>query len=141
VPYRLINQNDPHLSLCFTTATWFALLDAADEHGWNPMGTVLPGQWPGFGTDPDGYTFYSLEDWDGEEQDSRFVLLEDALNLADALEEAFMAYEPAYVPASFSYFEPLDQGDHRPPSLGALRAAVDFCSLGAFWIEPLHLYN
>jgi hypothetical protein len=136
VPLRLINQNDPHLTLCLTTDTWFALLDLADEHGWNPMGTVLPDPWSGFDPDPGDYYFDSQEDRNGDEGGSRLVLIEDALNLADALEEVFMAREPVYVPASFFYFEQLDRTNHSQPSLGALQAAIDFCSLGAFWIEP-----
>jgi hypothetical protein len=136
VPLLLINENDSHMTLSLTTNTWFSLLDLAEEHGWYPMGTVLPDHWPGFEAEPGAYYFDSQEDRNGEEDGFRLVLLEDALNLADALEEAFMAYQPAFVPASFFYFEPLDPTNHRP-SLGALLAAIDFCRLGAFWIEPL----
>ena len=136
MPLRLKNQNDAQMTLSLTTDTWFNLLDLAEEHGWNPMGTALPDRWPGFEPDVGDYYFDNGDNWNGAGSGDRLVLLEDALNLADALEEAFMVLEPVYVPASFFYFEPLDPTNHRRPGLGALLAAIDFCRLGAFWIEP-----
>ncbi len=66
----------------------------------------------------------------------RLVLMEDAFNLADALERAFLAYEPLRVPASYYLFESDDLALRLRPSLGALGAALDLCRQGAFMIEP-----
>ena len=65
----------------------------------------------------------------------RLVLLEDALNLVDALDRAYQAYEPAKVPASYFLFEPEDPRLRLRPSLGALAAAIDVCRQGSFSIE------
>ncbi len=66
----------------------------------------------------------------------RLVLLEDALNLVDALDRAYLAYEPLRVPAYYFLFEPEDPRLRLRPSLGALAAAIDVCRQGSFSIEP-----
>jgi hypothetical protein len=63
------------------------------------------------------------------------VLFEDALNLADALEQAFLDYEPVRVPASYYLFEPEDPALRRRPGIGAMAALIDFCRQGSFWLE------
>ena len=137
---KLRNEKDPHQTLSLTDETWYGILDLAEDHGWNPLGAVLPGQLPGHWFDLDysldGYYLGLQEHWDEQEDpDSRLVVLEDTLNLADALERAFMEYEPAFVPASFFYFAPLDPSLEAQPSIGAISAVIDFCRQGAFWIE------
>lgn len=79
---------------------------------------------------------------------TRLVLLEDALNLADALERAFMAYEPRRTHHLADYFAPgleSPAGRTRPGAgayagigavgIGAIVAVTDFARLGAFSIE------
>ena len=66
----------------------------------------------------------------------RLVLFEDALNLVDALDRAYQAYEPLRVPANYFLFEPEDPRLRLRPSLGALAAAIDVCRQGSFSIEP-----
>ena len=63
------------------------------------------------------------------------MILEDALNMADALEQAFHEYEPRRVPAWFYLFEPEEDELRLQPSIGALMAVIDFCQEGAFWVE------
>ena len=83
-------------------------------------------------------TYFPLTPDDGHDDDriSRIVLLEDALNFVDALDKAYLAYEPVRVPASFFLFEPDDPVLSQRPSLGALAAALDVCRQGSFSIEP-----
>lgn len=136
---RLNSQRDPSRVLILTDAAWFALLDLAEGYGWNPFGPILPGQWHALEPDLGGYNPSELDDIPPQagRNGQRLVILDDALNLADALENAFMDYEPQRVPASFYLFEPDDS--RIPPSLGALRETIEICHLGAFWIEEFHL--
>ena len=132
---RLTSQNDPAQTLILTDATWHALLDLAEDYGWNPFGPVLPWQWDALEIDITGYTpgdpLYGYPDDNGTGR--RLVVLDDALNLADALEEAFLDYEPARVPASFYLFAPDNESTHL--SLGALSETLVICQQGAFWVE------
>jgi hypothetical protein len=143
VVYRLRNEKDPNNIILLTRETWYSILDLAEEYGWNPMGAVLPGEFHEYGLSPAGsylgvaLTLY----WNGGSEDGRLVVLEDALNMADALERAFMEYEPVRVPASYFFFESLDQTNPTRPGLGALTAVIDICRTGAFWIEPCNRLN
>ncbi len=128
---RLRNENDPQKSLILTLDAWFGLLDQAEQFGWNPMGTVLPGLWLSPVTDPYGYDIRV----DGGDTSQRLVLFEDALNLADALEAAFLEYEPVPLPASFFYFDSPESTFNRAPGIGAFVELIDFCRTGSFWIE------
>ncbi len=122
---------------------WFAILDLAEEYGWNPMGSVRPGGWMDPGLSADGYLVDDPEDWDTSyntrADEPRLVLLEDALNLADALERAFLEYEPepevvceVFAPAVRS--APLDWSR---PSIGTITSVMDFCRMGACLIERM----
>jgi hypothetical protein len=134
--YHLRNEHNPDLSLAINGQTWDALLDLAEEHGWNPLGTMLP-EWQvwavGLGdSDAEGPCLGSYTP-----DCIRLVALEDALNLGEALERAFLAYEPQRV---HSYSElaligVAEPAGPRRPSIGAIAAAADFCRQGAFWIE------
>lgn len=135
MPVRLSSQIEPTKELILTDATWHALLDLAEDYGWNPFGPVLPHQWDMLELDISGYApgdplFGELEE---SETGRRLVVLDDAINMADALERAFIDYQPQRVPASFYLFAP-DVEDARP-SLGALSETLEICQLGAFWIE------
>jgi hypothetical protein len=141
VAYRLRNEKEPDKTLTITRDTWYGILELAEEHGWNPFGTsfsegwsdgdvALAGYFLGKPLNGDGYGHKN-----GNGHNGRLVILEDALNLADALEQAFLRYEHTRVPASFFYFEPLDGAIDSRPSIGALLGVLDFCSEGAFWVE------
>ena len=134
--YHLCNDHNPDLSLTINGQTWDALLDLAEEHGWNPLGTMLP-EWQawvvGLG-DPDE-EMLCLGSYTPDH--IRLVALEDALNLGEALERAFLAYEPQRVHSypELALIGVAEPAGLRRPSIGAIAAAADFCRQGAFWIE------
>lgn len=137
--FRLSNQNDPNVNLRISNQAWFGILELAEAHGWNPMGTILPGWWYEVQAILAGYSPDDMDVWEGSYtgRAGRLVMLEDALNLADALERAFLEYEPEFThmipeapPAGMVVA--LDQSR---PSIGALAAVADLCRSGAFWIE------
>lgn len=165
---RLRNQKHTHKTLGLSTPAWWELLRLALDHGWQPMGGVLP-ELPASVFHPAGLSLLdgehpeadqpwsrwegrftarhpevlletylpiepALAEWPADGQ--RLVLLEDALNLVDALDRAYQAYEPQRVPASYFLFEPDDLRLRLRPSLGALAAAIDVCRQGSFSIEP-----
>lgn len=141
--YQLRNDKYPDNTINLTRESWYGILDMAETYGWNPMGAVLPGQYDHYEPSSAGYylgTPLSLY-WNGGSQDGRLVVFEDALNLADALDRAFMEYEPVRVPASYFLFEPLDRSFQSRPSIGALAAVIEICRCGAFWIEPFNRVN
>jgi hypothetical protein len=136
----LSGEHESLATIQLNTRTWYAVLDLAEQHGWNPMGTVQPewlagvADWLGSALPqpvdltPDGYT----------PEVSRMVLLEDALNLADALERAFLAYEPRGH-NGFSLVERTEWddwlGNGTRPAVGVILVLVDFLRAGAFRIE------
>jgi hypothetical protein len=134
---RLRNQKNPQLSLSLTNEAWFGVLDLAEAYGWNPMGTVQPGYWIDLDLDLQGYSPEIVRQKTVRDLtvENRLVLLEDALNLADALESAFLDYEPVRVPASYFLFEPDIPSLRLRPSIGVITAVMDFCRCGSFWIE------
>ena len=133
---RLRNEKDPQRLLNLAVSAWWGILELALDYNWNPMGAALPGQWH-LEVHMDSYYPSGALDWWGSGHDgqSRLVLLEDALNLADALEHAFRQYEPARLPASYFLFEPDDPALRWRPGIGALLAVIDFCRSGAFWVQ------
>jgi hypothetical protein len=121
--------------------TWFSILELAEVYGWNPMGTLAPEWWLQNNPAQSGY---DPNDQDGrvderEENGRKLVILEDALNLADALELAFMEYEPerlaAFAQVSAAAGEEIE-GRNRP-SIGAISAVIEFSRLGSFYIEKV----
>ncbi len=120
-----------------SSRAWYSMLDMAEEHGWNPMGAVHP-DWPML-SDGLYHGEYDTLGWNYTGVEPRLVMLDDSLNLADALERAGEVYEPVYVRyqelggISLAGF-PLARADHRP-GLGTLECMVEFCRLGAFLIE------
>lgn len=137
--YRLKNQDDPRVTLGLTNRAWYGILEMAEEFGWNPMGTILPGQESGritsAGFDPPG----DHHDWGGGywSDGGRLVLFEDALNLAEALDRATLYYEPQYIPSLHYYtlFGGQNGANGTQPSLGAIQGVIDLCYQGAFQIE------
>jgi hypothetical protein len=151
VAFRLRNEHNPEYTLSITSDTWFGVLDLAGEYGWNPMGTLLPGQWDDLETSLAGYFLekpYHFGNGNGngsgaslhgsDQEETRMVSFQDALNLADALDLAFLEYEPRLVPASYYLFEPRQRGWSLRPSIGAIVELVNFCRSGGFWIEHYH---
>ena len=67
------------------------------------------------------------------------VLLEDALNLADALERAILNYEPQYIPSLHYYtiFGENNGLNGTQPSLGAIQGVIDLCFFGMFKIKKV----
>lgn len=133
---RLVNENDPQQTLSLTHQAWYALLDLAEAYGWRPVGTLLPGEWDWLELELHGFAPLGVPHKNGDGcEECRMVIIEDALSLAEALEKAFMDYEPARVPASFYLFEPNDLEQRLRPTVGTINTAVSFCRLGSFWIE------
>lgn len=134
--YRLRNQDDPNKTLGLTTSTWYGILERAQEFGWNPMGTILPEWEVGYLGMPG---FEDLDMWYGEywSDRCRLVVFEDALNMADALERATLAYEPEYIPylTYYTLFNEHGRGNGAQPSLGAIQKVIELCELGTFQIE------
>lgn len=136
--FRLKNQDDPRITFGLTTRTWYGILEMAEEHGWNPMGTVLQRrEFESVG--PYGAGFEYLDEWRGEywTDGDRLVMFEDALNMADALERAFLSYEPQYIPSLYFYSKFGDNfySNGALPSLGAIQGVIDLCQRGGFQIE------
>jgi hypothetical protein len=138
VVFRLINNNDPEITLSLTSETWYGILDLAEQYGWNPRGTVNPERLDDLEASLAGYYLGGMAESNGKGRsiESRLVVLEDALNLAEALDQAFLEYEPLRVPTTFYLFEPVGLFVSRRPSIGAIDALEGFCRSGAFWIEP-----
>lgn len=135
--FTLRNQRDTTRILNLTRTAWYGLLDLADLYGWNPLGVSKSNGWQDLDIPWDGYdnevTLTGLPE--NPLGNGRLVILEDALNLADALEQAFYEYEPLKVPASYYLFEPENEYLRNRPSIGAISAVIEFCRLGAFWLE------
>jgi hypothetical protein len=127
------NDRNPDKVLWLATSAWRGILSLALEYGWNPLGAVpfevgLLSPLAEVSMDsyfPSNHTGHQ----------DRFVLLEDALNLADALELAFQDHQPQWVPASYFRFEPEDDPLRDHPGVGTLLAVADFCTLGAFAVK------
>jgi hypothetical protein len=134
VSYRLRSQRDPALTLTLSSQAWQALLSLAETYGWNPMGTARPAWADELGLLP---ARVELERGGYTARMDRLVLLEDALNLADALQRAFLAGQPLPEhPYAIVFRSEWEEGEEETrPGLGALQALTALCSQGAFWIE------
>lgn len=126
---RLKNQQDPKKTLGLNKETWARMLEMAEEYGWNPLGTIQPDRVAGE-PDPAGYDPSS---WSDGSSAGRLVLFEDALNLADALERAFLEHEPG--PVEQDSLPARTSPTAQPLGIGVIIAALEFCRDGAFWIE------
>ena len=135
--FTLRNQQHPSQVLHLTRTAWYGILELADLYGWTPIGVLLPGEWADLDIPLDGYDYEMPVYGSTQEplEQGRLVIQEDALNLADALEQAFFEYEPLRVPPSFYLFEPQNDFLRNRPSIGAIAELIDFCRQGPFWIE------
>jgi hypothetical protein len=136
VAVRLSNEKDPRHALSLALSAWWGILELALAYDWRPLGAALPGHVHVEVHMESYYPGSALEGWEAAHNGhSRLVLLEDALNLADALEQAFRQYEHPRLPASYFLFEPDDPNLCLRPGVGALLAVIDFCRSGAFWVQ------
>lgn len=102
------------------------------------MGTLHRDRWTFAGFSDAGG---SLEENGSYTEPNRLVVLEDALNLADALYRALLAYEPEwdeYPEERDSLLVNLFCTDGQLwPSLGAMELTAEFCLQGSFSIEKV----
>lgn len=143
---RLRNLNNPRYSLSLTFPAWYSILDLAEAYGWSPMDRVLPGAWLSETWDavesrpavyaPAG-TLHGKPLGVGQEGGGPLVQVENALRLAEALERAFLDYEPRRVSSTYYLFEPDDAFSSYRPSIGAILETIEFCRQGAFWVDSL----
>ena len=89
--YRLINEADPRKTLILKDRAWYRVLETAEDCGWSPLGTVQPEMWPNFaaGLTGESSAFVAEPLGDYSPWTRSKVLLEDALNLADAPSHPF----------------------------------------------------
>jgi hypothetical protein len=139
--FRLSNQNNPDQALSMSSSAWFDIITLAEDHGWNPMGPVndawsvgVVGGYPEFKLERPDPRFDS---YDGDTES--LVLMDDALNLADALDRAFMESDPH---PSLEYLPGYENGGGRidgslHAGIGVIQIVKEFCYQGAFWIERL----
>lgn len=131
--FRLRNHNNQRLTLSLSAQAWFGVLELAQAYDWNPLGTVRAEAWQAAGPleEEDPWA------WDYTPETSRLVLLDDALNLADALERAYLEQEPgeAWYSAGLFMESLAAPPDEIQPAIGVIQTALDFCRQGAFWIE------
>ncbi|UCF27662.1 MAG: hypothetical protein JSW42_13695 [Chloroflexota bacterium] len=136
--YKLSNNHNPAVTLGLTSSAWYGILELAEENGWNPMGTI-PSNPEQSGMILAGLGFSEAHNSGGDywSEKEGLVLLEDALNLADALERAILNYEPRYIPSLYYYtiFGDNNGSNGNQPSLGAIQGVIDLCYLGLFKIE------
>jgi hypothetical protein len=136
VSYRLVNQKNPSKRLSLSTNAWYISLESAENSGWNPMGAV-PEMADGLEGLPLDHYWY-IQELDTQAYisgDGSTVLLEDALNLADALDRVFLTFEPERVDWSFEYFNGFfNPAPKLHASIGTIKTLADFCRHGAFRI-------
>jgi hypothetical protein len=140
VSYRLVNQKNPSKRLSLSTYAWYISLESAENSGWNPMGAVPELTDESETMSLEKYWFIQELDtqayFDGE---SSTVLLEDALNLADALDRVFLTFEPERVDWWYTeYYNGLfNPAPKSHPSIGTIKTLANFCRQGAFRIMRL----
>ena len=103
------------------------------------MGAVSEPQDPSEGLYREGYWY--IQELNTQAYifgDGSTVLLEDALNLADALDRVFLTHEPERVDWTSEYFNGFfNPAPKLHPSIGTIKTLADFCRHGAFRILRL----
>lgn len=149
--YRLLSQRDPTKIIELKRWAWFGLLDLAEQNGWNPMGTVLEHSYRTQEKALDLENSYDGSGWNGgyTEGGMHLVIIEDALNLGDALDRAFLQLEPTRsLNKDNDLFAGIFGAERSPvPGIGVIEAVADLCMNGAFYItyredfEPIFWEN
>lgn len=140
VKFRLSNDGPSKRTVTISDEAWYSILDLAEFYGWNPMGTVLP-EWLHGSLPAVGWGWQSPEEWELWEgsytdEEKRLVLFEDALNLSDALERAFLDdRQLAPVELEVTQSGRVIPFSRSRPAVGVLVAVIEISREGAFWIE------
>jgi len=119
------------------TPTWYGILELAERYGWQPMGTA-PSEDSMAGLSHPSSDLNTSGYWNGNHwnPDGQLVLFEDALNLVDALEQAFIHHEPARLRSLHEFWIPYGNDEFRKnPGIGVIQHLISFCQLGPFLIE------
>lgn len=135
--FQLRNEDDHTLTITLSSRAWYRLLELGEQHGWNPLGTVRPEWLAGFNFAmpvEEGTGMFQQGSYTS--QASRQVLLEDALNLADALDRAFLVLEPCPTLPYRGIHQTEWDEDGVTPGIGVIAAVIELCNQGAFWIDP-----
>lgn len=140
VSFLLCRYNNQTQRIGLSTQTWYGILQMAEENGWIPMGTVNDHEAEII--DPASLAYIELPELlPGEywAEETRLVLIEDALNLADALDAALHQYRPHFLPclAVYALQDSLLNSNGSQPSIGALQLVADFCAMGSFYIQKV----
>jgi hypothetical protein len=131
-----MNERDPRRVLYLTAETWDRIVSLAEAYGWFPVNSAI------LGTDHvaeiplAGFYLDAPLTRAGDYSATRnLVITEDALNLAEALERAFLAYEPLRLPSRYLFFSEWELEKKLPPAIGAIDAVINLSRLGAFWLS------
>ncbi len=141
--YSFTNQKKPARTLALTHATWTGVLHLAETFGWRSFSPVFPGEgllhsaWLA-----GSYLGIPLISSEEDAEAARTLMLaEDALGLADAIEQAYESFEPVRLPLAYFLFADEVLERRLQPGLGVMAELIDFCRLGAFWIDPYQQKN
>lgn len=141
--YSFTNQKKPARTLALTHATWTGVLQLAETFGWRSFSPVFPGEgllhsaWLA-----GSYLGVPLISSEEDAEAARTLMLaEDALGLADAIEQAYESFEPERLPVAYFLFADEVLERRLQPGLGVMAELIDFCRLGAFWIDPYQQKN
>lgn len=142
---RLINQRTSTHHLALNLRAWQAALDLARQHGWMPMGAVAPEWLAGVHLAAGEFCREDHADLDAPppavsylcDDRPRLVMLEDALNLADALERAFETCESTPIhPLGIVFRSDWEElPEETRPGVGVILALIALCRSGAFRVE------
>jgi hypothetical protein len=141
VSYYFTNQKRPSRTLALTHGAWTGALTLAESYGWRSFSPVYPGQGLAHSSWLAGsYLGVPLISPEDDVESARTLMLtEDALSLADAIERAYLAYEPVRLPVAYFLFADDALEARLVPGLGVMAELIDFCRMGAFWIDPYEL--
>jgi hypothetical protein len=134
--YLLTNQRDPQQTIRLSNQAWFGILELAEDYGWRPLGTIMPESYGLAGPFSDDPSQWYGDYWSAGE---RLVIVDDALNMGDALSKAYVDYEPIRKETLHPFFADSDFGViNRPqPGIGIVKLLAEFCLYGSFFIEQV----
>jgi hypothetical protein len=134
--YQLTNQRDPEQTIRLSNQAWYGILELAEDYGWRPLGTILPQRYGTAGIFYDDPSQWYGDYWSVGE---RLVVIDDALNMGDALNKAYIDYEPIRQATLHAFSNDGGMGIiNRPqPGIGIVKIMAEFCHSGAFFIERI----